>query len=111
MAGSVHALHDRGLQLDDRVRWRPAGKRSWVVARVTGMETDGSIGCVDGDGRARALIAERLEVERRSGRAGVRRWVPLADPQQLVLFTDAAVARPASAATGAGAPPRRRRAR
>ena len=108
MAGSVHLLRDRGLQVDDRVRWRPTGKRAWVVARVTGLEADGSIGCVDADGRARAVVAERLEVERRTGRVGARRWARLADPQQLVLFADAAVTRPAAAAARAGAPPKRR---
>ena len=89
-----------GLRVGDEVRWRPTGKRTWVVARVTGVEADGSVACVDGDGRARAVVADRLEVRRRRGR-----WAPLARPQQLELFADPAPARPAAA----GAPPPTRR--
>lgn len=107
-ATDVAALADRGLQVDDRVRWRPTGRQVWLEARVTGLERDGSVGCVDDDGRARAVSADRLEVERRSGRAGVRRWVPLARPVQLALFADGGVARlPVRA--GASAPRRRAR--
>jgi hypothetical protein len=59
MVASAEALASWGLQPDDRVRWRPTGKRAWVEARVTGIEGDGSVACVDADGRARAVVASR----------------------------------------------------
>ena len=104
MVASAEALAAWGLQADDRVRWHPTGKRAWVEARVTGIEADASVACVDADGRARAVVADRLEVWRRSGRRGTRRWVPLLRPQQLALFAEPAPSRP----VGGGAPPRRR---
>lgn len=109
MTVSVDALGEWGLQLDDKVRWRPTGRQVWVEARVTGVEKDGSVGCVDADGRARAVLAARLEVERRVGRAAARRWVALGGPCQLTLFADPGVTRPGSAHRGAGAPHRRAR--
>lgn len=104
MTASVDPLAAWGLQRDDKVRWRPTGRQVWVEARVTGAERDGSVGCVDADGRARAVVADRLQVERRTGRAGGRRWVALGGPCQLTLFADVVPVRSARS----GAPPRRR---
>ena len=100
----VDLLGQWGLRVDDKVRWRPAGKRTWTEGRVTGIEGDGSVGCVDADGRARALVADRLQVWRRTGRG--RRWEPLAGPQQLALFAEPLPDR-APARAGVGAPARR----
>ena len=87
MSARADDLAVLGIQLDDRVRWRPTAKRAFTEARVTGVEADGSIACVDTEGRARAVMPERLEAWRRNPRGG-RRWVPLAGPQQLALFAE-----------------------
>ena len=84
------ALLDRlGVRVGEVVRYRrrPAGR--WCEGVVTGLERDGSLGLRDGDGRARALLPEAVEV-RRPGRRGGTVWEPLVDragrSEQLALW-------------------------
>jgi len=83
------SLDELGLRAGERVRWRRRSGGSWAEGTVTGRERDGSIGVRDDQGRARALLIERLEV-RGAGPRGAPRWEPLADrvrrTEQLPLF-------------------------
>jgi hypothetical protein len=83
-------LEQLGIRAGEAVRWRPKDGARWAVGSVTGVERDGSIGLTDGQGRARALPIERLEV-RTSGPRGARTWEPLAEraarTEQMELFS------------------------
>lgn len=86
---AVAALRALGLEAGDAVRFRRRAGERWREGVATRLETDGSVGLVDGRGAARAIPVERLEVGR-PGRRGTLRWVPLADvaarDEQLGLF-------------------------
>lgn len=82
-------LEELGLRAGEPVRWRPREGARWTEGKITGVERDGSIGLVDGQGRARALPIDRLEV-RACGPRGARTWEPLAErvarTEQMELF-------------------------
>ena len=82
-------LEALGLRAGEPVRWRPKEGARWAQGAVARVEQDGSIGLTDGQGRARSLPVERLEV-RASGPRGARTWEPLADRvariEQMELF-------------------------
>ncbi len=83
------SLEELGLRAGERVRWRPRPGGHWAEGKVTGREGDGSIAVRDAQGRARALVMERLEV-RAAGPRGAPRWEPVVDraarTEQLPLF-------------------------
>ena len=72
-AGSLEEL---GVRVGERVRWQRRDHGRWVEGTVTGRERDGSIAVRDPQGRARALVIERLEV-RSVGPRGAPGWEPL----------------------------------
>jgi hypothetical protein len=78
-----------GLAAGDRVRFRRREGGRWREGVVSGIHKDGSIALHDGDGRARAISPERLEV-RTTGSRGATIWEPLrehaARPEQLRLL-------------------------
>lgn len=82
-------LESVGLRPGDRVRWRPREGARWAEGTVTDRERDGSIGVRDGQGRARALPLDRLEV-RTTGPRGARAWESATEraarTEQLGLF-------------------------
>ena len=67
-----------GLTVGENVRWRPLQGGRWHNGRVTGRESDGSIGVVDSRGLARSIEVDRLEVTA-TGARGARTWEPLTD--------------------------------
>jgi hypothetical protein len=91
MLGGVTAgsLEELGLRKGERVRWQQRDRAHWAEGAVTGRERDGSIAVRDAQGRARALLIERLEV-RAVGPRGAPGWEPLIDrvrrAEQLDLF-------------------------
>ena len=86
---SQPGLEAIGLRAGERVRWRPRPGGHWAEGSVTGRERDGSIAVRDAQGRARALVLERLEV-RAVGPRGASTWEPVAEragrTEQLRLF-------------------------
>lgn len=78
-----------GISRGEEVRWqsRPGGR--WHQGLLTRREPDGSIGVVNGSGRARSLKLDRLEI-RCVGRRGGLGWEPVAvracRAEQLCLF-------------------------
>jgi hypothetical protein len=78
-----------GAHLGEDVRWQDRTGGRWQEGSVSHREADGSVAVVDGEGRARSLLAERLQVRSRGTRGG-RRWEPLpvraARGEQLCLF-------------------------
>ena len=89
MHRSAPALARLGLRLGESIRFRRSGSGRWVVGRVEGIETDGSIALRDPDGSARSLRAERVEI-RRPGSRGRLRWQVVSEVaitwEQLELF-------------------------
>ncbi len=89
MHRSPIALARLGLRPGEAIRFRRNGKGRYVVGRVEGVETDGSVAVRDPDGSARSLRAERLEI-RRPGAGGRLRWRVMSDVaitwEQLELF-------------------------
>jgi hypothetical protein len=83
------SLEELGLRPGERVRWQRRDRSHWAEGSVTGRERDGSIAVRDRQGRARALVIERLEV-RAVGPRGAPGWEPLLDrvrrAEQLHLF-------------------------
>ena len=83
------ALARLGLCPGDRVRFRRRERGQWQEGVVSGMHRDGSVALHDEDGRARALLPERLEL-RTTGPRGATTWEPLlehaARPEQLRLL-------------------------
>jgi hypothetical protein len=74
----VALLARLGLRVGETVRFRRKPGGHWNEGVVTGLERDGSVGLRDGDGKARALLPEALEVHRRN-RRGRTGWEPLVD--------------------------------
>jgi hypothetical protein len=78
-----------GLHAGEAIRFRRGDRGRWIVGRVAGVATDGSITLHDPDGSARSLRAERVEV-RRPGPKGRLRWQLVSDVattwEQLELF-------------------------
>jgi len=78
-----------GLRAGEPIRFRRNDKGRWVVGRVVGIASDGSVTLRDPDGSARSLRAERVEI-RRPGSRGRLCWQLVSDVaitwQQLDLF-------------------------
>lgn len=78
-----------GAHPGEPVRWRDRPGGRWHEGSVSHREGDGSVAVVDGEGRARSLLAERLQVRSRGTRGG-HHWEPLpvraARGEQLCLF-------------------------
>ena len=92
MHRSPSTLARLGLRLGEPIRFRRNDKGRWIVGRVAGVASDGSVTLRDPDGSARSLRAERLEI-RRPGSRGRLRWQVVSDVaitwEQLELFDDA----------------------
>lgn len=78
-----------GLRLGEAIRFRRNNRGRWVVGKVAGIATDGSITLRDPDGSARSLRPEFVEI-RRPGSRGRLRWSVVSDValtwEQLELF-------------------------
>jgi hypothetical protein len=89
MRRSESELARLGLRPNEAVRFRRSENGRYIVGRVAGIETDGSITLRDPDGSARSLRPERLEI-RRPGSRGRLRWQIVSDVaitwEQLELF-------------------------
>jgi len=85
--GDLEAI---GLHEGEAVRWRRHDGGNWQSGTVIGLERDGSVAVRDGQGRARALVIDRLEV-RAVGPRGASTWEPVAERarriEQLQLFS------------------------
>lgn len=66
-------LEGLGLRAGEPIRFRRGGTGQWVVGKVTGMASDGSITLHDVNGAARSLRPTMVEV-RRPGPRGRLRW-------------------------------------
>jgi hypothetical protein len=101
MYRSESELARLGLRPSEAVRFRRHENSRYIVGRVEGIETDGSITLRDPDGSARSLRPERLEI-RRPGSRGRLRWQVVSDVaitwEQLELFE-----KPPESATPPGA--------
>jgi hypothetical protein len=88
-ARRISGLAAVGAHPGEAVRWHDREGGRWHEGSVSHREADGSVGVVDSDGRARSLLAERLQVRSHGARGG-RRWEPLparaARGEQLCLF-------------------------
>ena len=84
------SLDELGVRPGERVRWRRRDGGHWAQGTVTGRERDGSLSVRDAQGRARALLLDRLEI-RATGPRGAAGWEPLLDRvrriEQLRLFS------------------------
>jgi hypothetical protein len=67
-----------GLHKGEAVRFRRVDAAHWTHGHIAAMATDGSITLHDGNGSARSLRPERLEV-RRPGRRGHLVWRNVAE--------------------------------
>lgn len=78
-----------GLRLGEPIRFRRHEGGRWWQGRVARMEADGSITLHDGDGAARSLRPEKVQVRRPGGR-GHLVWITVSDVavtwEQLELF-------------------------
>jgi hypothetical protein len=74
--GNSGGLDALGLCAGEAVRFRGHSGGHWQPAVVARRERDGSVGLVDGDGAARSLPPERIEVRCVGPRRG-RGWEPL----------------------------------
>ncbi|MBV1892950.1 MAG: hypothetical protein KUG57_02820 [Ilumatobacteraceae bacterium] len=88
--------------MGEPIRFRRNERGRWIVGKVAGIATDGSITLRDPDGSARSLRAERLEI-RRPGSRGRLRWRVVSEVavtwEQLELFDGPDPAHPTSAET------------
>lgn len=86
---SPAALARLGLRPGEPIRFRRNNRGRWIVGKVAGVETDGSVTLRDPDGSARSLRPEFVEI-RRPGSRGRLRWSVVSDVavtwEQLELF-------------------------
>lgn len=91
MHRSPAALAQLGLRPGEPIRFRRTERSRWIVGRVSGIATDGSITLHDPDGSARSLRPERVEI-RRPGSRGRLRWRVVSEVaitwEQLELFPE-----------------------
>ncbi|MEN9506629.1 MAG: hypothetical protein RI958_2555 [Actinomycetota bacterium] len=66
-------LERLGLRIGEPIRFRRAGTRRFVIGRVAGVASDGSIKLFDSEGSARNLRPDAVEV-RRPGQRGRLTW-------------------------------------
>ncbi|WP_040492846.1 hypothetical protein [Ilumatobacter nonamiensis] len=89
MYRSVSALARLGLRPGEAIRFKRNDKGRYIIGKVEGVETDGSVALRDPDGSARSLRAERVEI-RRPGPFGRLRWQLVSEVaitwEQLELF-------------------------
>lgn len=89
MQRSPASLARLGLHLGEPIRFRRTERGKWIVGRVAGMASDGSITLRDPDGSARSLRPDRVEI-RRPGSRGRLKWRVVSDVavtwEQLELF-------------------------
>lgn len=89
MHRSPSTLARLGLRMGEPIRFRRNDKGRWIVGRVAGIASDGSVTLRDPDGSARSIRAERLEI-RRPGSRGRLRWRCVSEVaitwEQLELF-------------------------
>ncbi len=89
MHRSPSALARLGLRPGEPIRFRRGERGRWIVGKVSGIATDGSITLRDPDGSARSLRPERVEI-RRPGSRGRLRWCVVSEVavtwEQLELF-------------------------
>lgn len=83
------ALASLGLRKGEPARFRRHGGGRWVLGKVGGVDSDGSILLYDPDGSARNLRPDAVEV-RRPGSRGRLRWHLVSDVaitwEQLALW-------------------------
>ena len=67
------------LNLEERheVRFRVNERKNWTYGKALGVNDDGSLLLVDGDGKLRSIVLERVEAATRGPRGG-EKWTPLA---------------------------------
>jgi hypothetical protein len=79
-----------GLRHGEQIRFRRVGRGRWVIGKVAGIATDGSITLHDPDGGARSLRPEEVQV-RRPGARGRLTWQAVSDVaitwEQLTLWS------------------------
>lgn len=96
MHTSPAALARLGLRHGEAIRFRRHDRGRWIVGRVAGIASDGSVTLRDPDGSARSLRPERVQI-RRPGSRGRLRWRVLSDVavtwEQLELFGEIAPTR------------------
>lgn len=82
-------LHAIGLRFGEPIRFRRNGAGRWHVGKVARIEADGSVTLHDGDGAARSLRPETVQV-RRPGSRGRLTWRTVSEVavtwEQLELF-------------------------
>jgi hypothetical protein len=71
-------LEQLGLRCGESIRFRRNGTGRWIVGRVAGVASDGSIQLFDPDGAARNLRPNAVEV-RRPGARGRLQWQLVSD--------------------------------
>jgi len=90
MHRSPSALARLGLRPGEPIRFRRRDRGRWIVGKVKGIATDGSVTLYDPDGSAHSLRPERVEI-RRPGSRGRLRWCVVSDVavtwEQLELFS------------------------
>ena len=98
MHSSPTALARLGLYMGEPIRFRRHDNGRWIVGKVAGIATDGSVTLRDPDGSARSLRAERVEI-RRPGSRGRLRWRVVSEVavtwEQLEMFGGPDPAHPA----------------
>ncbi|MGD9997355.1 MAG: hypothetical protein AB7L17_07810 [Ilumatobacteraceae bacterium] len=73
-----YVLEQLGLRCGEAIRFRRNGTGRWILGRVAGVASDGSIQLFDPDGAARNLRPAMVEV-RRPGARGRLQWRLVSD--------------------------------